>query len=152
MELTSPNFGEGGAIPSQFTCDGNDTSPPLRWSGVPDQARSLALVVDDPDAPAKVWVHWVLYDIPPNVNELPQGVGQGKTLDNGAAQGTNDFQRLGYGGPCPPSGTHHYRFTLYALDQKLNLPPGATKEELLKAMERHIIAQDQLTGQYARGR
>lgn len=150
MQLTSPIFGEGGRIPSPYTCDGHDTSPPLHWSGVPDNARSLALIVDDPDAPAKVWTHWVVYDLPPDARELPEGAGASRTLDNGAAQGTNDFQRVGYGGPCPPGGSHHYRFTLYALDTKLNLPPGATKEEVLRAMERHILTQTQLTGQYAR--
>lgn len=152
MKLTSPIIGPGGQIPARYTCDGENVSPPLRWDDVPEKAEALALIVDDPDAPAKVWVHWVLYDIPPEVGELPEDVAPGQTLEGGAAHGVNDFEQLGWGGPCPPSGTHRYRFTLYALDAELSLPPGATKEEVLKAMEGHVLDQQQLTGHYTRAR
>lgn len=152
MELSSPILGDGDAIPARYTCDADNVSPPLVWQDVPENAESLALIVDDPDAPAKVWVHWVLYDIPPDVTWLPEGVPQEQRLPNGAVHGTNDFETLGYGGPCPPGGTHRYRFTLYALDAKLNLPPGATKYELLQAMESHVLDQQELVGRYRRER
>ena len=150
MKLTSTAFEEGGMIPAEYTCDGQNISPPLAWSGVPDGAKTLALIADDPDAPRGTWVHWVVYQIPPTEKGLPENVPARPTLDNGARQGTNDFKKTAYGGPCPPSGTHRYFFKLYALDADLNLPPGATKDQLLKAMDTHTLAEGQLMGRYKR--
>lgn len=145
MQLTSPAFAPGGPVPSRYTCDGEDVSPPLAWDGVPEGAESLALIVDDPDAPGKIWVHWVLYALPPEMTGLEEGA-----VPAGAREGMTDFGRTGYGGPCPPSGTHRYDFTLYALDARLDLPPGATKSQLLEAMEGHVLAKSGLQGRYAR--
>ncbi|NOX87639.1 MAG: YbhB/YbcL family Raf kinase inhibitor-like protein [Calditrichaeota bacterium] len=150
MKLTSSVFEEGSMIPSKYTCDGADVSPPLAWSDVPDKTKSFALISDDPDAPMGTWVHWVIYNIPDSVRQLPEGVPADEKLKNGAVQGTNDFRRIGYGGPCPPSGVHRYYFKLYALDTMLNLKPGATKAELLKAMEGHILGKTELMGKYSR--
>jgi hypothetical protein len=151
IQLTSSAFTEGASIPAKHTCDGQDSSPPLKWSNLPPGARSLALVADDPDAPAGTWVHWVIYNIPSTVTELPEGLPTTETISNGAAQGANDFKRLGYGGPCPPRGNpHRYFFKLYALDAELSLEPGATKKELLRAMEGHVLAQGQWMGTYKR--
>ena len=150
MKLTSTAFEEGGMIPAEYTCDGQNISPPLAWSGVPDGAKTLALIADDPDAPRGTWVHWIVYQIPPTEKGLPENVPARATLDNGARQGTNDFKKTAYGGPCPPSGTHRYFFKLYALDADLNLPPGATKDQLLKATEGHVLAEGQLMGRYKR--
>jgi Raf kinase inhibitor-like YbhB/YbcL family protein len=151
IQLTSPAFAEGAPIPSLHTCDGRDLSPGLQWRDVPPGTKSLALVADDPDAPAGTWVHWILFNLPPGITELPEGVPASATLANGARQGTNDFRRLGYGGPCPPRGNpHRYCFRLYALDTELSLPSGATKRDLVRAMEAHILAQGQLMGTYKR--
>lgn len=150
FELTSTAFRAGEMIPPKYTCDGPDVSPPLAWTGVPQGAQSFALIVDDPDAPRGIWVHWVLYDIPAQESSLPEAMPSDPQLKNGARNGRNDFQRLGYGGPCPPSGTHRYFFKLYALDKKLGLPSGATKAEVLKAMEGHILGQAELMGTYKR--
>jgi len=150
MQLTSSAFADGGTIPRRHTCDGDDVSPPLAWSGVPDDAISLALIADDPDAPRGTWVHWVLYNLPAAVTSLPEALPADERLPNGALQGRNDFRRTGYGGPCPPSGTHRYFFKLYALDTMLDLAPGATKQELLQAMDGHVLAEAQLMGRYAR--
>jgi Raf kinase inhibitor-like YbhB/YbcL family protein len=150
LKLTSSAFTEGALIPREYTCDGKDLSPPLSWSGVPSNTRALALIVDDPDAPAGTWVHWVLFNIPAGTRELPPAVPAHKVLADGAGQGKNDFGKIGYGGPCPPSGTHRYFFKLYALDNELKLEPGATKSALVKAMERHILANGQLIGRYKR--
>jgi Raf kinase inhibitor-like YbhB/YbcL family protein len=151
MQLTSPSFIEGTPIPSKYTCEGEDLSPPLRWSNVPQETQSLALICDDPDAPVGTWVHWVLYGIPPTVNELPEGIPTTEVISNGALQGTNDFQRLGYGGPCPPPGApHRYVFKLYALDVEIDLGPGATKQDLVGAMEGHILSEAHLIGTYQR--
>lgn len=149
MEITSTAFTHEGMIPRRFTCDGEDVSPPLAWKGVPPEAKSLALIADDPDAPRKTWVHWVLYNLPATSGGLPEGVPAERTLAGGR-QGTSDFGRIGYGGPCPPSGTHRYFFKLFALDAQLDLLPGATKEELLRAMEGHVLAEAQLMGRYRR--
>src|SRR5215210_2709323 len=119
ISLTSPAFTANGAIPSVHTCDGRDLSPALAWSGVPPAAKSLALIVDDPDAPRGTWVHWVVYNLPPSATGLPEGAGSGALLA-GATSGRNDFKRTGYGGPCPPSGSHRYFFKLYALDAVLD--------------------------------
>ena len=151
MELTSTAFTEGGAIPAKFTCDDKDESPPLKWSGVPAGAKSLALIADDPDAPVGTWVHWVLYDLPATTTELPEDVSKSQYVAGGARQGLNDFRRLGYGGPCPPPGKpHRYFFKLYALDAALDLKPGATKKDVERAMDKHVLAQAQLVGTYKR--
>jgi len=152
LTLSSPAFPAGGPIPTQFTCDGANVSPPLTWSGVPHGARSLALLCDDPDARSRVWVHWVIYRIPPGATGLPEHLAGSAQLPDGARQGRNDFGQLGYGGPCPPSGTHHYRFTLFALDTELTLAPGATKEQLLAEMNGHIIGEVTRVGTYHRVR
>lgn len=148
IAITSPDFAEGQAIPRSCTCQGDDTSPPLDWADVPSEARSLALIVDDPDAPMRTWVHWVIYDLPPTTKGLPAALPADESLAAGGTHGTNSWKRLGYGGPCPPSGTHRYFFKLYALDRELGLEPGATKDEVVAAMEGHVIAHGQLMGTY----
>ncbi len=149
--LKSSAFKEGETIPVQYTCDGADISPPLKWEDVPAGTKSFALICDDPDAPMGTWVHWVIYGIPSNITELEEGLPKGATLKFGAKQGTNDFRQLGYGGPCPPPGPpHRYYFRLYALDIEINLGPGASKQELLNVIKRHIISQAELMGRYKR--
>jgi hypothetical protein len=128
----------------KYTCDGQDISPPLEWSGTPEGTQSLVLISDDPDAPVGTWVHWVLFDLPADTNSLPEGA-----QDLGT-DGNNSWRRPGYGGPCPPSGTHRYFFKLYALDTALNLEAGASKEQVEKAMQGHILAQGELMGKYER--
>lgn len=151
IKLTSTAFEEGATIPKVHTCDAKDVSPPLMWSNVPEGAKSIALICDDPDAPMGTWVHWVLYDLPADSTGLPEGVPMAGTLDNGAKQGITDFKKVGYGGPCPPSGKpHRYFFKLYALDKKLDLEPGMKKSDVLKAMEGHVLAEGQLMGTYGR--
>jgi len=150
LQLTSTAFNEGELIPSKYTCDGKDISPPLQWSGIPQNTKSLALICDDPDAPSGTWVHWVAYYIPPTVSELPEGVPTKETTSDGLKQGTNDFKKIGYGGPCPPSGTHRYYFKLYALDTELQLSSKAKKSDIEKAMKGHILATGQLMGKYKR--
>jgi Raf kinase inhibitor-like YbhB/YbcL family protein len=147
MKVTSPAFQEGGMIPPQYTCTGANISPPLAWNSVPEKTKSLALIADDPDAPGKTWVHWIAFNLPASARELPENVPAQESL-NGGKQGTNDFKKVGYGGPCPPSGTHHYYFKLYALDTDLTLDSSATKDQLLKAMEGHVLGEGQLMGQY----
>jgi Raf kinase inhibitor-like YbhB/YbcL family protein len=150
INVGSAAFTEGGMIPKQYTCDGADISPPLSWSTVPEGTRSIAIIVDDPDAPAGTWVHWLLYNLPPDLKGLPENVPAQKTLANGGMHGMTDFRRMGYGGPCPPSGTHRYFFRVYALDSILDLFPGAIKKRLLLAMEGHILAEGELMGKYRR--
>lgn len=150
IQLTSSVFENEGMIPSKYSCDGDDISPPLSWSSMPEGTQTVALIADDPDAPMGTFVHWVLFNLPANVQELPEDVPSDKKLDNGALQGTNDFKKIGYGGPCPPGGTHRYYFKIYALDTELDLKAGATKKDLLNAMEGHILAQGQLMGKYQR--
>lgn len=146
INLSSNSFANGETIPRCYTCDDEDLSPHLAWSDVPAGAASLALIAEDPDAPAGTWVHWVLYNLPPEIGELPEGV---KSIIG--VQGKNDFGRLGYGGPCPPRGkAHRYYFKLYALDTLLDLREGATKSRLLKEMEGHILAQGEWMGRYRR--
>ena len=145
MKLGSPAFVDNGAIPAQYTCDGRDVNPPLLIENVPAAARSLALIVDDPDAPAGMWVHWVVWNIDPKSVEIGEN-----SVPPGAAQGKNDWRRNSYGGPCPPSGAHRYFFKLYALDTSLSLGAGTTKADLEKAMQGHVIAQAQLIGIYKR--
>ena len=151
MELNSSALEEGKPIPRKYTCDGPDLSLPLTWSGVPEGTQSLALIADDPDAPVGTWVHWVIYDMPKDTRSLSEGIQTTETLSGGGAQGRNDFGRIGYGGPCPPPGRpHRYFFKLYALDTRVNLPPGADKQTLVRAMEGHILAEAQLMGTYGR--
>ncbi len=150
IKVTSSAFEEGQMIPAKYTADGEDVSPPLEWEGTPDGTASIVLISDDPDAPVGTWVHWVIYDMPPDVRSLPEGVEAEERLENGGVHGTTDFHRLGYGGPAPPSGTHRYYFKVYALDKMLELGPGATKGEVEKAMKRHILAEGQLMGTYKR--
>jgi hypothetical protein len=150
IEIKSPAFEEGGMIPRQYTCDGKDASPPLTWGALPTGTKSLALICDDPDAPMGTWVHWVLFNIPADIKTLPENIPSQKKLEIGAKQGQNDFRNIGYGGPCPPGGTHRYYFKLYALDTELNLDLGITKAQLLKAMEGHVLAEGQLMGRYKR--
>lgn len=154
LTLTSPAFADGGPIPRAHTCDGADLSPPLAWSGAPDGTKEFALIMDDPDAPASVFVHWVLYTLPPTVTNLASGFpSEPETVRPvRARQGVNGFRRVGYGGPCPPKGpAHRYVFTLYALDAELNLPPRATKDVLLAAIEGRVLDEATLTGKYGRG-
>ena len=150
MKLTSPAFSEGGSIPARYTCDGEDVSPPLEWDGAPAEAKGLALVCGDPDAPAGDWVHWTVYDLPPSRTGLPEGVPPRDEIEGGGRQGRNDFRKIGYGGPCPPGGTHRYVFTLYALDRMLGLRGGATKAEVRAALRGHVVAEGKLTGKYSR--
>jgi len=155
MEITSPEFPPGGSIPVRYTCQGDDLSPPLRWRGVPAEAKSLALIVDDPDAPdpaaPKVtWVHWVLYGMPATSEGLPENVGQ--RLPEGTRDGLNDWKRTGYGGPCPPIGRHRYFFKLYALDTDLGDLGGPSKAALEAAMAGHVVAQAELVGTYEKKR
>lgn len=150
IQVTSPAFEEGAMIPKQYTCDGANVSPPLKWSGLPTGTKSVAMIADDPDAPVGTWVHWVLYGLPPDSKELTENQPLDRMLANGAKQGTNDFRKIGYGGPCPPSGTHRYFFKMYALDSEIPLDPGARKAQLLKAMEDHVLAKGELMGKYQR--
>ena len=153
FSLTSTAFENGEAIPAVYTCDGADTSPPLAWSAPPSTTQSLALIVDDPDAPdpkapKMTWVHWVLYDIPPAIRELPEGIAP-DALPKGTLGGINDWKRTGYGGPCPPVGSHRYFFKLYALDTVFGDLGTVTKADLLKKIEGHTVATAQLVGTYA---
>ncbi len=151
MTLTSSVFREGEAIPKKYTCDGEDVSPALAWSGVPNGTKSIALICDDPDAPSGTWVHWVLWGLPPEATSLPEGVRAGTPLPGGARQGLNSWRKIGYGGPCPPPGKpHRYYFKLYALDAPLNPPGTADKAGLEAAMTGHILGQGQLMGRYGR--
>jgi len=151
LELKSPDFSSGESIPKQLTCDGADISPALAWNDPPGGTQSFALIADDPDAPVGTWVHWVLFDLPANARALPQNVPKQEQLADGSRQGRNDFRKIGYGGPCPPPGKpHRYFFKLYALDMKLNLKPGATKKDVERAMQGHILAQGEWMGRYAR--
>ena len=151
MQINSGAFRNGQSIPGKYTCDGADISPDLKWEQLPDEAISLALICDDPDAPAGTWVHWVYYNLPVTMGSLPENVEPLETPESGGLQGRNDFGRIGYGGPCPPGGTHRYFFKLYALDTMLDLAAGATKKALLAAMEGHIVGQAELVGTYRRG-
>jgi Raf kinase inhibitor-like YbhB/YbcL family protein len=148
IKLTSSVFSEGQKIPRQFTCDGINVSPPLEWTGVPKSAKTLAIVADDPDAPAGTWVHWVIYNVPADTMGMVENVPATEEVAGGGVQGKNDFEKIGYGGPCPPSGTHRYFFKIYALDSELPLKAGATKSEVEKASEGHILARAQLMGTY----
>ena len=152
MIIQSSAFGEGSRIPKKYSCDGEDVSPPLSWSGVPKGTVSLALICDDPDAPAGLWVHWVLWGLSPEADSLPEHVTLTTELPGGARQGLNSWRRLGYGGPCPPPGNpHRYYFKLYALDAAINPPPGTPdKLALEQAMEGHVLDVAQVMGRYGR--
>lgn len=152
LQIHSPAFSDGGAIPQKYTCEGDDVSPPLEWQGIPGEARSLVLIVDDPDAPdpaapRMTWVHWLLYNLPVDISGLPEGI-NATALPDGTQGGLNDWKRTGYGGPCPPIGRHRYFHKLYALDTVLEGLDRPTKEELEAAMKGHILAHGQLIGTY----
>jgi|ERR1039458_730677 Raf kinase inhibitor-like YbhB/YbcL family protein len=151
MHLSSTDFKDGSQIPAKFTCSGEGFSPQLTWSAPPAKTASLALIVTDPDAPRGTWVHWVLYNLPAGTRALPEGLPALGQLPDGALQGRNDFGEIGYGGPCPPPGSpHHYVFTLYALDAKLNLPVGEKQAQVEAAMKGHILASGRLVGLFQR--
>lgn len=151
ISFSTVTFETGQTIPKLYTADGNDTSPPLKWNISSNKVQSFALICDDPDAPMGTWIHWIIYDIPPDVHELSEGVAKQEVLPNGARQGKNSWGKIGYGGPSPPPGKpHRYFFKLFALDTMLNLKSGATKEQLLAAMKGHITAQAELMGTYGR--
>ena len=151
LQLKSSDFASGQKIPKQFTCEGEDISPALSWNDPPAGTKSFALIVDDPDAPAGTWVHWVIWNIPASTHQLPENLAKSDRLDNGATQGRNDFGKTGYNGPCPPPGkAHRYFFRLYALDGKLTLPPGASRQQLDGAMQGHILAQAEYLGTFRR--
>ncbi|MGA2507014.1 MAG: YbhB/YbcL family Raf kinase inhibitor-like protein [Chitinispirillaceae bacterium] len=150
IKVESQAFKHMQPIPAQYTCDGADISPPLSWSNVPAATKSIALIADDPDAPAGTWVHWVVYGLPPAADSLPENIPKSDTLSGGGIQGKNDFRRIGWNGPCPPGGTHRYFFKIYALDTMLNLPAGKTKAEIEKAMKGHVLAKGELAGTYKR--
>jgi Raf kinase inhibitor-like YbhB/YbcL family protein len=150
FSLSSTVFGQMESIPSKYTCDGADISPPVIWEDLPVGTVSLVLICDDPDAPVGTWVHWVCYDIPNEKGGFPEGVPKTDLIPAGGKQGLNDFRRVGYGGPCPPSGTHRYFFKLYALDCMLQLNAGKSKEEVETVMEGHVLGQTELVGVYSR--
>jgi Raf kinase inhibitor-like YbhB/YbcL family protein len=151
MQMSSTAFKEGEAIPVVYTCDGKNISPPLSWTEVPQGSQSLTLIVDDPDAPAGTWVHWVVFNLPPAMSSLSEGASSSGRQEQFGIAGTNSFQKSGYGGPCPPKGKpHRYFFKLYALDTMLGLKSGASKADVEKAMQGHILAQGQLMGTYGR--
>ena len=156
LTISSPAFGPNGKIPTKYTCEGNDISPALSWSGIPANAKSLALIVDDPDAPdprapKMTYVHWVLYGIPPSASGLPEAV-QKNALPAGTREGLNDWKKTGYGGPCPPIGQHRYFFKLYALDTTLPDLGNATKAQLEKAMQGHVVEKAELIGVYEKAK
>jgi Raf kinase inhibitor-like YbhB/YbcL family protein len=150
LEFISPDFSPGATIPKLLTCDGGDLSPALQWKSPPNATQSFALIADDPDAPVGTWVHWVIFDMPPTLRSLSQNFPRLGQSADGSRQGSNDFDKIGYGGPCPPAGQlHRYFFKLYALDTKLNLKPGATKKDVERAMQGHILARGEYIGRYA---
>ena len=156
LQISSPAFAHGGEIPARYTCEGEDIAPPLQWTGVPEDARSLVLIVDDPDAPdpaapRMTWVHWVVYNLPPDTSALPEGA-TSADLPPGTGEGLNDWHKTGYGGPCPPIGRHRYFFKLYALDSELSGLDRPTKAEVEAAMDGHILAESELVGTYVKHR
>ncbi len=156
IKITSPAFAEGEMIPRKYSCDGEGISPALKWENIPENAKSLVLISDDPDAPAGTWVHWMVYDIPASINGFPENIPSKDLLEDiegfnlSGKQGVNSGRSIGYQPPCPPFGTHRYFFKIYALDTMLNFEPGATKKKVLKAMEGHILDQGELMGKYKR--
>jgi len=151
MTMTSSAFAAGASVPTKYTCDGEGVSPPLQWDAPPSGAQSLALIVDDPDAPSGTFVHWVIYGLPPSQRSLPEGVSTDQRPATGGLNGQNGAGKLGYTPPCPPSGVHRYFFRLYAIDVNLNATPGWTKDQLLQAMSGHVLGQAELMGTYGRG-
>jgi Raf kinase inhibitor-like YbhB/YbcL family protein len=151
FSISSPSFQNGKDIPKKFTCDAEDVSPALSWTDSPQGSKSFTLIADDPDAPRGTWTHWVLFDLPAATTSLPESVPKVGELTGGGRQGTNDFPKIGYGGPCPPPGKpHRYFFKLYALDSQLNLKAGASKQEVEQAMQNHILGKTELMGKYGR--
>jgi len=151
LSLSSPAFKEGEIIPAKYTCEGQDISPQLEWNRVPEESKSLALIMDDPDAPSGIFTHWVIFNLPSDSQGLPEAVPSVSQLPSGALHGRNDFSKTGYSGPCPPPGKpHHYRFTLYTLDMPLDLGAGSSKNQVLSAATGHILAQGRLIGIYQR--
>jgi Raf kinase inhibitor-like YbhB/YbcL family protein len=151
FEVRSSAFRENGNIPKKYTCDGPNVSVPLNWTDPPEGTKAFAVIADDPDAPSGTFVHWVLYDLLGNTRNLPEGIPPKRALDDGARQGMNDFGKVGYGGPCPPRGpAHRYVFTVYALNRETGLRPGATKQQLLRSLKGHTLAEARLTGTYGR--
>jgi Raf kinase inhibitor-like YbhB/YbcL family protein len=151
FSISSASFQNGKDIPKKFTCDGEDVSPALSWTDAPSGSNSFALIADDPDAPRGTWTHWVLFDLPSTTTSLPEAVPKIGDVTAGGRQGVNDFSRIGYGGPCPPPGKpHRYFFKLYALDSKLNLKAGVSKQEVEQAMQDHILIKAELMGKYGR--
>jgi Raf kinase inhibitor-like YbhB/YbcL family protein len=156
FNLSSGSFPAGGTIPADYTCKGGNISPELHWTGVPEKTKTFALICDDPDAPGRIWVHWVIFNIPiekevfKSTFKLLEAFPKKEIGDKGIRQGTNDFGKIGYDGPCPPSGVHRYYFKLYALDQALELKAGATKLQLLEAMKGHVLAETQLMGTFSK--
>lgn len=151
IRLQSSDFDEGGVLPVTYTCDGDNTSPALSWEGVPAGTKSLVIIAEDPDAPHGNWAHWVVYDIPPDVRTFPGGVAPAKAMEDGTRQGTNDYKTIGYGGPCPtPGRPHRYVFHIYALRKRLNLPPGANRDQVENAMTGWILDEGQTMASYTR--
>ncbi|KPJ50349.1 phosphatidylethanolamine-binding protein [candidate division TA06 bacterium DG_26] len=150
IAVRSTAFREGEMIPKNYTCDGENISPPLAWTSVPEETKGIALICDDPDAPRGTFVHWVLFNLPPDMRELPEAIPPADELENGARHGVNGSGKAGYRGPCPPGGVHRYYFRLYALDTQLTLPSGVQKSQLVDAMEGHILGRGQLMGRYKR--
>lgn len=151
LSMESSAFKNGGDIPRKFSCEGADVSPPLKWDSPPAGTKSLALIADDPDAPGGTWVHWVIYNMEPQIRDLQEGIAQSDEIPGIGRQGLNDFRKIGYGGPCPPPGKpHRYFFKLFALDTKLSLKARATKQDVGQAMKGHVLAQAELMGKYKR--
>ncbi len=150
IKLESSVFENGAMIPAEYTCDGTDISPPLQWGAVPHGTASIALICDDPDAPMGTFVHWVLYNLPPETRQLHENFPDDETLPDGTRQGMSDFGKIGYGGPCPPGGTHRYFFKIYALDIILDITLVSDKANLISTMEGHILGQGELMGKYKR--
>lgn len=152
INITSLAFSDGGMIPKKYTCDGENISPPLKWESVPAGTKSIAILCEDPDAPAGLWVHWVFFNLLPDYRQLAENIPDDETFNDGSRQGLTDFQTTGYGGPCPPWGTHRYLFKIYALDTKLDIVHLVDRENLLTAMKGHILAEGLLTGKYQRNK
>jgi len=150
LDVKSPAFGYAKSMSDKFTCDGADISPPLEWKNAPAGTRTFAVICETPDAPAGNWVHWVIYDIPADAAKLNEAVAKKEQLENGARQGKNDYDQIGYGGPCYPAGEHRFFFRVYALDVTTNLRAGVTRDQLLQAMQGHILAEGVLMSVYAR--
>ncbi len=150
IKIKSKVFDEGEPIPVKYTCSGIDVSPPLEWESLPEDTVSIAIICEDPDAPGGTWSHWVIFNLPAVARNLPEHVMGREILDNGAVQGLNDFGKVGYGGPCPPNGTHHYYYKIFALNTKLDLPPRTTRKTFLESINEHVIDQGQIMGTFTR--